>query len=59
MIRFYPSKVRSVIESVFNEKLAKENYDPKTSPEVAEDLLNLLRFKLKTGTSSFVLLCAP
>ena len=47
--RFYPSKVYAIIKSVFEERLAKEVFDPNTSPNIVEELTKIIRLRVKTG----------
>ena len=47
--RFYPSKVSAIVKSIFEERLAKEVFDPNTSPNIVEELTKIIRLRVKTG----------
>jgi hypothetical protein len=46
--KFYPSKVRKIIEEIFQEKLRTHNYDPNVTPVLSEDVVKLIRARIRT-----------
>jgi hypothetical protein len=47
--RFYPSKVYKIIEAVISDKLKTHVYDPNNTPLLSEDLVRIIRGKIKAG----------
>lgn len=45
--RFYPSKVRKVIQEIMDEKLKNETYDANNTPNLAEELVRKIRSKIR------------
>lgn len=48
--RFYPSKVYKIVEQVMENKLKTHAYDPNMTPLLSEDLVKLIRARVRTGT---------
>ncbi len=45
--RFYPSRAKAIIESVFNEKLKGVTFDSSKSGDIAEELARIIRSRVK------------
>lgn len=45
--RFYPSRAKTIIEEVLNEKLKGTTYDSSKSADITEDLGRVLRSRVK------------
>jgi hypothetical protein len=41
--------VKKIIEEIFNDKLKNHIYDPNNTPVLSEDLVKLIRAKIRTG----------
>lgn len=46
--RFYPSKVSAIVQSILQERLANEVFDPNNSPNLVEELTKIIRLRVKT-----------
>ncbi|CAD8072370.1 unnamed protein product [Paramecium sonneborni] len=45
--KFYPAKVRKVIQEIMDEKLKNETYDANNTPNLAEELVKRIRSKVR------------
>ncbi|CAD8066287.1 unnamed protein product [Paramecium sonneborni] len=45
--KFYPSKVRKVIQEIMDDKLKNETYDANNTPNLAEELVKRIRSKVR------------
>ncbi|CAD8065281.1 unnamed protein product [Paramecium primaurelia] len=45
--KFYPSKIRKVIQEIMDDKLKNETYDANNTPILAEELVKKIRNKIR------------
>lgn len=45
--RFYPSKIKKILQEILDDRMKNETYDPNTTPVLAEDLVKKIRSKIR------------